>query len=162
MDLDRFESAARDAFAFLERDHALTFRPDSADDRDRHWWVSYLTYFGGHAFVRVALDDRDRAFNVLFGPLRHGDLPPYPIFLERDDEPLTWFPLWAVLEARRADVPRFSFAEDGRLDVELTAWTTALREHATDALRGDFDDLEGPVRRVKAEQLKAADALDRP
>jgi hypothetical protein len=149
MDLDRFEQAARRAFAFLERDLGLTVEPDSDEDRREHPWVRYLHYRGEATFVRLELDDRERVFNILLGPLVDGDLPPYPIVLERDDEPVTWFPLWAILRSRGTAEPPFSFAEDERLDGELDAWAAALREHAGSALRGDFDELHEPVRRVK-------------
>jgi len=152
MNLDRFESAARSAFSFLERDHGMTFVPDTAQERHAHFWVRYLTYrSAGRSFVQIELDDRDRAFNVLFGPLEGRELPPYPIFMERDDEPVLWFPLWAVLSADGAEPPPFSFAEDARLDADLAAWAAALQTHARRALAGDFADLEELVRRVKRE-----------
>ena len=157
MNLDRFEAAAERVFGFLERDYELTLRPDTAADRGEHWWVRYLTYRNDDVFVRIELDDRDRAFNVLFGPMREGRIPPYPVVLERDDEPLEWFPLWAVLRARGVPEPPFSFFEDGRLDAELLAWADALRTHAGAALGvGRFDVLDDPVRRVKREELDAA------
>ena len=157
MNLDRFEAAAQRAFGFLERDHGLEFHPDTAADRREHWWVRYLTYRDHRVFVRIELDDRDRAFNVLFGPIQEGRVPPYPIFLERDDEPIDWFPLWAVLRARGSAEPPFSFVEDEGLDAELLAWADALGTHAAAALRtGDFSALDDPVRRVKREQFDSA------
>jgi hypothetical protein len=122
--------------------------------------VRYLTYRNADAFVRVELDDRDRAFNVQLGPVVDGDLPPYPIFLERADEPITWFPLWAVLRGRGSVEPPFTFAEDQHLDEELDAWAAALREHAACALVGDFDELHEPVRRIKRRQAEAARERD--
>ncbi len=160
MNLDRFEEASQRAFEFLEADFGLTFEPDSPDDRRRHCWVRYLTYRNAQAFVRIELDDRDRAFNIQLGPLVDGDLPPYPIFLERADEPITWFPLWAILRGRGADEPPFTFAEDEHLDQELETWGAALREHAAVALRGEFDDLREPVRRVTRQQAEAARKRD--
>jgi hypothetical protein len=155
MDLDRFEVAAQQAFEYLERDYGLEFHPDTVAERREHWWVRYLTYQNDRVFVRVELDDRDRAFNVLFGPVRNGVIPPYPIVLERDDEPIEWFPLWAVLHARDAPEPPFSFVVDERLDAELRAWGRALEAHAADALRsGDFSSLDQPVRRVKRQQYQ--------
>jgi hypothetical protein len=158
--LDRFEQAAQRAFAFLERDFGLTFEPDSTDEWRKHWWVRYLTYRNDGAFVRIELDDRDRAFNILVGPVVVGELPPYPIFLEREDEPVTWFPVWAILRGRGEPEPPFSFAQDERLDDELDAWAAALREHARPALRGDFDELREPVRRAKRQQAEAARERD--
>jgi hypothetical protein len=149
MNLDRFEQAAQRAFGFLETDFGLTFEPDSPDDRRERWWVRYLTYRNDAAFVRVELDDRDRAFNIQLGPVVDGDLPP-----------VTWFPLWAVLRARGAPEPPFSFADDQRLDDELHAWAASLREQATPALSGDFDELRQPVRRVKRQDAEAARERD--
>ena len=160
MNLDRFEAAARAAFAFLERDLDFTFEPDTSKERRDHWWVRYLTYRGERAFVRVELDSRDRAFNVLFGPLRDGEIPPYPIFMESEQQPILWFPLWAVLQVEDTDQPPFTFAEDGPLDEELRAWADALRKHAASALSGDASDLEEGVRRVMHRELAAADERD--
>jgi hypothetical protein len=150
MDLECFEQGVRRAFAFLEEDIGLTFESDSSS----HWWTSHLTYRNELVFVRVELDNRDRAFNILAGPIVDGGVPRYPIFPERAGEPLHWFPLWAILRARGADVPTFSFAEDDRLEAELAAWAGALREHAGDVLvSGDFGELDAPVRRIKSETL---------
>jgi len=160
MNLDRFEQASERAFAFLERDFGLAFAPDSTNERRAHWWVRYLTYRNSEAFVRLELDDRDRAFNILLGPVLEGELPPYPIFLEREDEPVTWFPLWAILRGRGAAEPPFSFAEDERLDEELDAWADALRSHAALALAGNFVELQEPVRRVKRQESEAARPRD--
>lgn len=155
MNADRFEQAAQSAFAFLEDDFGMTVKPESKTERSRHWWGRYVTYVSDRVFVRIELDNRDRAFNILLGPLVAGDIPPYPIFLERDDEPLTWFPLWAILQSRGVQDPPFSFAEDEQLDDELAAWAAALRDHAGVALSGDFDDLREPVRRVKNQEAAA-------
>jgi hypothetical protein len=150
MDLDRFEQGARRAFAFLEEDVGLTFEAGSS----AHSWTCHLTYRNETVFVRVELDNRDRAFNVLVGPIVDGKIPRYPIFPERAGEPLHWFPLWAILRARGVDVPTFSFAEDDRLEEELTAWAGVLREHAGDVLAsGDFSELDAPVRRIKSATL---------
>jgi hypothetical protein len=155
MNLDRFEAAARDAFAFLEDEYGLVHVPDDPAERTRHWWARHLTYGSDRAFVRVELDDRDRVFNVLFGPTRSGEIPPYPTFLEREEEPIEWFPLWAVLHARGISAPEFSFAEDDRLDRELAAWADALRAEAGSALLGerDFAELDEPVRQAKLEGM---------
>ena len=158
MNLDRFEAAAYEAFGFLERAYGLEHSPDTAADRRAHWWVRYLTYTGGRAFVRVELDDRDRAFNVLFGAVRDGRIPSYPIVRERENEPILWFPLWAVLRARDVPEPPFSFVTDERLDAELRVWADALEAYAGDALRsGDFSALDEPVRRLKSEQREKED-----
>lgn len=149
MDPDRFEQAARSAFAFLETDFGMTLKPETKAERRSHWWGRYVTYVGDRTFVRIELDTRDVAFNILLGPLVDGEIPPYPIFLEREDEPLTWFPLWAILQSRGAPDPPFSFVEDEQLDRELAAWASALREHAAPALAGEFEELRDPVRRVK-------------
>ncbi len=156
--LDRFEQAAQEAFGFLERDFNMVLYPDTPDQRKLEPPVRYLNYRNDTTFVRVELDVKDRSFNVLAGPLVDGRVPPYPIFLEREEEPVLWLPLWAILEAVEVAHPPFSFAEDQRLDRELAAWATALREHATAALRGDFEDLAGAVRRVKQARRRAGTA----
>ena len=161
MNLDRFEVAAQHAFGFLERDYHLTYYPDTPAARREHWWVRYLTYRDGRVFVRLELDDRERVFNILFGPLRDGRMPPYPIVLERTGEPIEWFPLWAVLGARGLPEPPFSFVEDERLEEELLAWADAVDEHAAAALTsGDFSALEEPVRQVTREHVNAANERD--
>ena len=124
MNLERFEQAARRAFAFLEMDAGLTFESASST----HSWTCHLTYRDQMVSVRVDLDSRDRAFNFLLGPIVDVEVPPDPIFSEPAGEPLSWFPLWAILRARGVDVPIFSFAEGERLDDELSAWAGALRE----------------------------------
>ena len=141
MSLDRFEDSARLAFAFLEHDFGCTFLVESEKERRRHWWARYLTYRNDATFVRVELDDRDHAFNVLFGPLVDEEIPEYPIFLPASGEDVRWFPLWAVMEARGEDAPPFSW-DDAALDAELQAWANALREHAGPALEGRFAGLE--------------------
>jgi hypothetical protein len=155
LNADRFEHAVQSAFAFLEDDFGMTVKLESNAERRRHWWGRYVTYVNDRMFLRVELDNRDRAFNILLGPLVDGEIPPYPIFLERDDEPLTWFPLWAILQSRGVEDPPFSFAEDEQLDAELSAWAAALRDHAAAALAGDFDELREPVRRVKNKEAAA-------
>jgi hypothetical protein len=158
LNLDQFEDAARIAFAFLEEDFAFAFTRDSEEDRKRHWWVRYLTYRNNTTFVRVELDDRERVFNVLFGPLDDGQIPEYPIFLPRQARSLTWFPLWAVIEMRNEEAPPFSFAKGERLGYELGAWAEALRRHAEPALRGSFADLDREgVYRVMSSKLEAAE-----
>jgi hypothetical protein len=160
MNPDRFEQAAVAAFAFLEDDFEMTLRRDTDAERKKFWWARHVTYVSSRAFVRIELDTRDRAFNVLLGPLVNGDIPPYPIFLEHEDEPLTWFPLWAILQSRDVPDPPFSFAEDDQLDQELAIWADVLRQHAAAALAGDFDDLEGPVRLVKYREAISREERD--
>lgn len=159
MNLDRFEQAAQEAFGFLERDFNMVVHLDTPDERKRHSWVRYVTYCNDTTFVRTELDNKDRAFNLLTGPLVDGQIPPYPIFLEREEEPVLWLPVWAILEASGVEHPPFSFAEDQRLDQELAAWATALREHASAALRGEFEDLAGAVRQVKEQRAEHNDRL---
>jgi hypothetical protein len=109
VDLDRFERAAEAAFAFLEHEFGMRLERDSR--RREHWWARNLGYRGDRAYVRVELDDRDRAFNVLVGP-SSGE----------DEAQRERFPLWAIVRSRGAREPSFSFAEDERLDRELAAW----------------------------------------
>ena len=123
-------------------DFGFVFEPDSEADRTDHWWARYLTYRSETVFVRVELDDRDSAFNVLVGPLVDGEIPDYPIFLPASAEGVEWFPLWALIELRGAELPPFSF-DEARLNAELQAWAEALRTHAAPALEGDFSTLEG-------------------
>jgi hypothetical protein len=120
----------------------LAFVKETEAERKRHWWARYLTYRNDTTFVRVELDDRDRSFNVLFGPLVNGEIPEYPIFLPPAAEAVRWFPLWALLELRGEEAPPFSF-DESHLDAELQAWADALREHAGPAIDGDFSVLEG-------------------
>jgi hypothetical protein len=155
VDLDRFEEAARRAFAVLEHDFSCEFLPD----RERHWSARYLTYRNETTWVEVYLDDRDRAFVVLFGPLVDGEIPEHPIFLPPPDHPLQRFPLWAVMEARADEPPPFTFTEGDRLDSELRAWAEALRKHAGPALRGSFAGLEGTYEVVRA-NLEEAERRD--
>ncbi len=107
MRIEEFEKASREVFAFLERDFG--FRLLSAESGGPG--LCHLTYANDVAFVRLKTDvASDRHFNLLVGPLVRGSIPPEPLFLEREDEPLTWYPLWAIMRVRGADEPRFSGA----------------------------------------------------
>ncbi len=78
MNPDRFEQAAEVAFAFLEDDFGMSRKTQSAADRRKHWWGRYVTYTSHRVFVRIELDNKDRAFNILLGPLVNGTSRPIP------------------------------------------------------------------------------------
>ncbi len=67
----------------------------------------------------VALDDRERSFDIRLGPLEGAERP----------EPRAGRSLRDVLEAAGEHPPPFSFDPD-RLEADLEPWAEALRRHA--------------------------------
>jgi hypothetical protein len=73
--------------------------------------------------VIVALDDRERSFDIRLGPLDGAERP----------EPGSGRSLCDVLEAAGEHPPPFSFDPD-RLEADLEPWAEALRRHAAGSL----------------------------
>jgi hypothetical protein len=69
--------------------------------------------------VIVALDDRERSFDIRLGPLEGAERP----------EPHAGRSLRDVVEAAGEHPPPFSFEPD-RLEADLEPWAEALRRHA--------------------------------
>jgi hypothetical protein len=75
--------------------------------------------------VVVALDDRERSFDIRLGPLEGGERPAAAAGQSLRD----------VLEAAGEHAPPFSWEPD-RLEAELEPWAEALRRHAGATLSG--------------------------
>jgi FXSXX-COOH protein len=73
--------------------------------------------------VIVALDDRERSFDIRLGPLDGAERP----------EPSAGRSLRDVLDAAGEHPPPFSFDPD-RLKADLEPWAEALRRHAAGPL----------------------------
>ena len=67
----------------------------------------------------VALDDRERSFDIRLGPLHGAERP----------DPAAGDSLRDLLAAAGEDPPPFSFEPD-RLEADLEPWAEALRRHA--------------------------------
>jgi hypothetical protein len=134
-ELDEFELAVDQTFAQTATELGLAKDPGST--RQLSHSIS-LTYLGSKVFVVFELDQRDKLFNVVIGPLVNGRVPPRPLFLPKRDEALTWYPLWALLRLRDEPLPPFTFAHRPDLDGELRSWVAALREQAGTLVNGDF------------------------
>jgi hypothetical protein len=75
--------------------------------------------------VIVALDERERSFDIVLGPLDGAERP----------DPAAGRSLRDLLSAANEDAPPFSFDPDG-LEADLEPWAEALRRHAAGPLSG--------------------------
>jgi len=75
-------------------------------------------YRDAFGFVIVALDDRERSFDVVLGPLGVAERP----------DPAAGRSLRELLARAGQDPPPFSFDSD-RLEADLEQWAEALRRH---------------------------------
>ena len=150
VDCDGFESATKQAFAALEAEHGF----DVQTTRQGAGRCS-VTYRSTASWVRISLDvQRDRYFQVEFGPLVNAEVPGALVFLPPEGEPLSHYPLWAVMRLNDAEPPPFSFADGSVLDAELKVWADALESHGGDALRGDFNHYDGVRAILEANAAK--------
>jgi hypothetical protein len=103
--LDEFEQAARRAFSRLEHGHGFAVEVGPPEAERSAMSPRYLLYRNETTFVCVELAiNYDRSFTVVVGPLTDGEDPPRPIFLEREGELMTHYPLWAIMRANGADL----------------------------------------------------------
>jgi hypothetical protein len=150
VDCDRFESATKRAFVALGTEHGF----DVQATRQGPGRCA-VTYRGATSWVRISLDvQRDRYFQVEFGPLVGAEVLGALVFLPPEGEPLSHYPLWAVMRLHNVELPPFSFADGSVLDAELNAWADALESHAGDALHGDFSDYNGVRAILQANAAK--------
>jgi hypothetical protein len=75
--------------------------------------------------VVVALDERERSFDIRLGPLEGAERPDAAAGASLRD----------LLAAAGEDAPPFSFEPD-RLEADLEPWADALRRHAAGPLSG--------------------------
>jgi hypothetical protein len=75
--------------------------------------------------VIVALDDRERSFDIHLGPLDGAERPDAKAGASLRD----------LLSAAGEDAPPFSFEPD-RLEADLEPWADALRRHGAAPLHG--------------------------
>jgi hypothetical protein len=139
-------------FRFLEEEFGFSRR---SSERTRYG--SHIAYTNETTSVRVSLEPREGGIFVELSRLVDGEVPSAPVIIESDSV-LNSFDLDDVLLLRlgppgEALGAPSAFTVD-EIEAELDTYATALRDYASDILRGDFElfpRLESLVKRRKRE-----------
>ena len=133
--LEEFLKHARHAFGFLITDFGFQEETFHRGADANGYQVRYV-----NATTRVTVEGVNWGYgvNVLLGPKRQ------PLFRRADA-----FPLWAMVKLRRPDL--YGALAIGDQLAQLRAQAIALRECATDVLRGDFK-VRAEVERLLGQQ----------
>lgn len=156
----KWEALVDPHFAFLRTD----FQSVITEHSDEHWWYSRIVYQNATTAVEIVYSVEFECVEVLLVRLVDGKRPPYPVFIS--EQPLLHhFMLDSLLELRAPQSVRaiklHVSLDPAEVDVQLSSWAEALRQHGTDVLQGDFsvfDVLEANIRehaRRKPEQITA-------
>jgi hypothetical protein len=134
--LEDFLARARQAFGFLIEDFAFQEQAVPRDGDANDYQVRYV-----NTTTSVSVEGISWGYgvNVLLGPKRQ------PIFRR-----LSPLPLWAIVKLRRPDL--YDRLAIGDQLEQLSAHAIALRECATEVLRGDFK-VRTDAERLLAEQV---------
>jgi hypothetical protein len=118
-----FKETARDAFGYLQREFA--FR--EVEPPAKHLAVNPFLVWFTNATTLVQVEGINYGFAAQVILARAGT----------GDEWHTSVPLWAIMKHRRPELYEESFRSSGQLG-DIRVYADALREVASDVLRGDF------------------------
>jgi hypothetical protein len=137
--LVKFKEAARDAFGYLGREFAFREVEPPAQQLEVNPFIVWFA--NATTLVQVEGTNWGFAAQVMLGPAGAG---------------VGWHdtvPLWAVIKHRRPDLYQLAVSSAGQLG-DIRVYAHALRETASDVLRGDFGVLASTRALVEAQGIQ--------